>query len=278
MNSFFLRHEFLVRRLHSLSGLVPVGAYMTVHLTTNASLMAGPGRFQSLVNSIHNLGPVLPLVEWVFIFLPIIFHAVVGFWIAQTGRSNAHIYGYANNWRYTWQRYTAYIATVFIFFHVFHLHGWFHADFWLKNIAEPLGMAQFRPYNAASTLAVALSGWAWPIFYIVGVVACTYHLANGIWTAGITWGAWISPAGQRRASVACTVFGVVLTALGLSALFAAKTTNVEAAKLTEDKMYEMRVETGELKPDPHKRSGEHADEVAPATTALQPAAVTSSVE
>ena len=33
---FLVRHEFAIRRLHSLSGLVPIGAYMVVHLVTNA--------------------------------------------------------------------------------------------------------------------------------------------------------------------------------------------------------------------------------------------------
>lgn len=47
---FFLKHEFLIRRLHSLSGLIPVGAYMTVHLLVNASLLNGAGSFQHNVD------------------------------------------------------------------------------------------------------------------------------------------------------------------------------------------------------------------------------------
>ncbi|HEV7221208.1 MAG TPA: hypothetical protein VGN42_00805, partial [Pirellulales bacterium] len=54
---FLGRHEFLIRRLHSLSGLVPVGAYMCVHLLTNASVLAGAGTFQDQVDTIHSLGP-----------------------------------------------------------------------------------------------------------------------------------------------------------------------------------------------------------------------------
>src|SRR5689334_18637943 len=86
--SFFTRHEFLIRRLHSLTGLIPVGAYMCVHLLTNASVLAGAATFQDSVDKIHSLGPVLPLVEWTFIFLPIIFHAVVGVVIIRSGQSN----------------------------------------------------------------------------------------------------------------------------------------------------------------------------------------------
>jgi succinate dehydrogenase / fumarate reductase cytochrome b subunit len=269
MNSFFLRHEFLIRRLHSLSGLIPIGAYMTVHLAVNSSLMLGTERFQSLVYSIHNFGAILPLIEWTFIFIPIIFHAVVGVWIANTGRTNSQMYGYGANIRYTWQRYTGYIALVFIFMHVFHLHGWFHADWWLRNVAEPLGMAQFRPYNAASTLATAMKGIVWPIFYSIGVLSCCYHLANGIWTAGITWGLWVSAAGQARALKGCAAFGLLLAALGTASLFAAKTTNPQQAQATEERMYEKGVEAGTVPDDPHKLSHpqtpEHASQETSAT-------------
>lgn len=254
--NFFARHEFLIRRLHSLSGLLPVGAYMTVHLLVNASLLNGAGSFQHNVNQIHSLGLVLPLVEWVFIFLPIIFHGAIGVWIIRTGKSNQNIYRYVSNWRYTLQRWTGVIAIVFIFFHVFHLHGWIHGDWWLRSVAEPLGMAQFRPYNAASTLALALGGFIWPVVYVVGLVACVFHLANGIWTMGITWGLWISPKAQQGASYVCGVGGGLLLLAGLSGLVGAKKINIEEARDVENRMYDARVATGEIVPQPHKRSAD----------------------
>ncbi len=252
--SFYGRNEFLIRRLHSLSGLVPVGAYMTVHLLVNSSLANGAGAFQNNVNQIHSLGGFLPFVEWAFIFLPIIFHAVVGVWIIQSGKSNIDRYRYSGNFRYAMQRWTGVIAIIFIFFHVFHLHGWFHTDYWLKNVAEPLGMAKFRPYNAASTLASALSGYVWPVSYLVGVLASVYHFANGVWTAGITWGVWVSPRAQQWATYVCTAGGAFLALVGLTALFSAMRIDVAEAKRIEDNMYNARVETGEIKPNEHKRS------------------------
>ena len=60
------------------------------------------------------------------------------------------------------QRVTGLVAFVFIVLHVFHMHGWFHADVWLRNVAQPLGGAQFRPYNAASTLGAGHAGCADP--------------------------------------------------------------------------------------------------------------------
>ena len=100
----------MIRRLHSLSGLIPVGAYMVVHLVTNATVLNGPGTFQGNVYKIHSLGNMLPLVEWTFIFIPILFHAIVGIWIVAGMNPNTSHYPYAANRRYTMQRITGMIA------------------------------------------------------------------------------------------------------------------------------------------------------------------------
>ena len=153
--SFLARHEFLVRRLHSLSGLIPVGAYMVIHLVTNASVLNSSATFQRAVYQIHSLGNVLPLIEWTFIFIPLLFHAIIGVVIIRGGLPNTGSYSYTSNVRYTLQRATGMIAFLFIMWHVGHMHGWFHFKWWL-NVVEPLGGAQFKPYNAASTLGAAM--------------------------------------------------------------------------------------------------------------------------
>ncbi len=120
-------------------------------------------------------------------------------------------------------------------------------------------MAEFRPYNAASSLADAMKslGFVWPLFYFLGVTACVFHLANGIWTAGITWGVWVSPTAQKRATAACTVFGVLLGLAGLSSLVAVTRTDSASAKEIEDQMYKVRVDGRMIKPDEHKRTDGH---------------------
>ncbi len=251
--SLLTRHEFLIRRLHSLSGLVPVGAYMVVHLLTNASVLAGPEVFQKNVYTIHSLGPLLPLVEWVFIFIPILFHAIVGVVIAAGGLPNTANYPYSGNVRYSLQRITGIVAFVFIAWHVFHMHGWFHGKWWLEHLAAPLGGAQFRPYNAASSAALALQSGLAVTLYAIGVTACVYHLANGIWTMGITWGIWTSPQAQRRAGWLCGVVGIAILALGLSALVGMTRVDRRQALEKEDQMYEGRIQLLDVPESPQKR-------------------------
>lgn len=265
-SSFLTRHEFLIRRLHSLSGLIPVGAYMVIHLLTNASTLGGGTSFQNAVYQIHSLGPALPFVEWTFIFIPILFHAVIGVVIIRGGLPNSGAYPLQKNIRYTLQRATGMIAFVFIVWHVFHMHGWFHFHLWLEDVAKPLMGAQFKPFNAASSGGAAMqASLLIPILYGIGVLACVYHLANGLWTMGITWGVWTTPAAQARADKVCIAAGVLVAVVGLGAIAGFESIDVKQAREKEDEMYKFRVEAGLIQPDEHKRAV--ADEPAESETA-----------
>lgn len=256
--SFFQRHEFLIRRLHSLSGLVPVGAYMVVHLLTNASIAVGASTFQNAVYLIHTPGPVLWVIEWAFIFIPLLFHGIVGLALLRNMAPNN--YPYVSNHRYSLQRATGVIAFLFIGWHVFHMHGWFHFEPWLSSIAEPLGGASFKPYNAASTAAAAMqTSIIVPILYTIGVLATVFHLANGIWTFGITWGLWVTPAAQQRANYISIGIGVVLSIVSMTAIGGFSTLDADKAREIEDQSYEARVQEHSIIPDEHKRSGGHED-------------------
>lgn len=255
--SFLAKNEFVIRRLFSLTGLVPVGAYMCVHLLTNASLSAGPTTFQRAVYQIHSLGALLPVVEWLFIFLPLIFHATLGVVIIRGGLPNQSQYNYGSNIRYTMQRVTGMIALIFIFLHVFHFHGWLHFDWWLNTVAEPLGGAQFRPYRAASSLAAAFQkSILIPILYTIGVLSCVFHLSNGIWSFGIRWGLWTSPAAMKRAGRICIGFGVAMALVSTGAITAPLRLKLdENQHLTPDvekTMYEAKRDALEIDDNPHK--------------------------
>jgi succinate dehydrogenase / fumarate reductase cytochrome b subunit len=225
--SIFGKYEFPIRRLHSLTGLIPIGGFLCIHLATNASILDGTEQFQRRVDQIHSLGPItLLLLEWAFIFLPILFHGLIGLVIVTRGKRNLRHYGYSGNWRYTLQRATGVIAMVFIVWHVFHMHGWLKWPWWVEHVARPLGGARFDPEHAATAPATLQASWGLLAVYAIGVLACVYHLANGLWTMGITWGVWTSPTSQRRATIACAAFGVALAVVGLGALVGMQTAEI----------------------------------------------------
>ena len=228
--SFFARHQFLIYRLFSLSGLIPVGAFLAVHLLTNASVLGGPASFQSRVDLIHSLGALLVPVEILFIFLPMLFHAAVGFVIIAGGLPNVGSYPYAGNVRYTLQRATGMIAFAFIIWHLIQLH-------WL---GKPLGGGSFDPHHATSTAAEAIAPLGISILYAIGVLSTVFHFSNGLWTLGITWGLWTSPAAMQRANVVSIAVGTLLAAAGLGAIGGLRGTDIAAAEKVESRMEEFR--------------------------------------
>jgi succinate dehydrogenase / fumarate reductase cytochrome b subunit len=165
------------------------------------------------------------------------------------------------------------IAFVFIMWHVFHMHGWLHTEWWEKALAHrPFG-GWFKPYNAASTAAEALqASMVVVILYAIGVLSCVFHLANGIWTFGITWGIWVTPNSQRWATAACLVFGLGLAAVSMGALgrFAFRV-NVKEAREIEKAMYDAKVSAKEILPNEHKLFHPQADDSdTPTETAAVP--------
>lgn len=218
------RHEFAIRRLHSLTGLMPIGGYLCFHLATNGAVLDGLETYQSRADQIHVIGPTtLFFLEWMLIFLPILFHGLVGMVIVGRGKRNVARYPYAGNWRYTLQRATGVIAFAFILWHVFQMHGWLRMTWWTENLVRPLGGGVFDPTDVATAAAAIQASAVVFALHAVGVLASVYHLANGLWTMGITWGVWTSPTAQRRAGLPCAALGVALAIVGLGALIKMQT-------------------------------------------------------
>lgn len=221
------KYYFLLRRLHSLSGIVPIGAFLCFHLTVNATILAGPGKFQFAVDQIHQLdkaGVLIP-VEMATIFLPILFHAILGMVIVFTASPNWSDYRYGSNIRYTFQRITGVIAFAFIIFHVWQMH-------WL---GKPLGGGLFDPHNAAKSAALIAQGSSiWGCIYAIGVISSVFHFANGVWTFLITWGVTIGRKSQRITGYICTALGIVVVLIGLSGIYGLKTLDTKSLETGGD--------------------------------------------
>lgn len=215
--SFMDRHHFLLRRLHSLSGIVPVGIFVIMHLFTNFQIIAGD--FQHEVEFIHSL-PALLIIE-VSLWLGIGFHAALGLVYTFSGKPNVKAYPYGGNWRYTLQRVTGILALIFIFLHIatlrwrWNFFGYFTPFF----VAGPDG----TPLVSATTANALQQSWAVLAIYVVGLASVIYHWANGLWTAAITWGLTISVAAQRRWGYACAGLGLALTIFGGGAIVGSMT-------------------------------------------------------
>lgn len=196
--------HYPLRRLHSLSGVFPVGVFLVVHLWTNASATGGRAPFDRAVGEIQSI-PGLPVVELLGIGLPIAFHALYGVWIALRARHNVLQYPHLRNWMFVLQRATGFVAFAFIALHV--------AQIRVPKAFGALPASGFYP--ALQTLLGEPGMFA---LYLLGVTACVVHFANGLWSASQTWGIASSHVASRRAARMAFALGVVLWLLGVNTL------------------------------------------------------------
>lgn len=250
------RHQFGLRRLHSLMGLL-FGGYLVVHLLINATLLEGvrydgePTVYQQQVDKIHAL-PFLEVVGWIVILLPIIYHTLYGVVIMLGGRPNVGSYGYGKNWAYLLQRISAVVLVLFIAFHYLSMKGAFGGTLGRMLTFVPVDSPR-TGYSEATQSAVNhfhAAWWIW-IVYPVGILAATFHTANGFWAAGVTWGLTVSARAQRLWMFACSGLFVFMSACGFIALASAL-----AAQPTENPI------VGQATLDP--RVGEKTPNEAPA--------------
>lgn len=216
--SWVRRHHFLLRRLHSLTGVVPVGAFLVVHLFTNSLAAYDPRSFDAHVRDIHAL-PYLTLVEVFGIFLPLAFHAGYGVVIARQGRSNVSSYPWLDNVRYTLQRVTGWIALVFIAVHLLHFRfaHWIGGPAYQEVVARGMTPFDITQWGFVATPVPAL---LWILVYAVGLVAAVYHFCNGLGTFCITWGITVGDAARRRVLIGAAGLAVVLLIWGGASLWA----------------------------------------------------------
>ena len=196
--------HFFIRRLHSLLGVIPVSAFLFVHLTVNFQAVGGPEAFEEAVGLMESL-PFLPVLEWVLIFLPLLFHAIYGLYVAfQADYSNVIRYGFFRNIVFILQRITGFITLIFVAWHV-----------WETRVQMALG----KELNF-ELMSDILSNTGMMIFYLVGVIAAIFHLSNGMWLFLITWGVTIGPRAQKISSYVWGVLFILLSIIAVSALFA----------------------------------------------------------
>jgi succinate dehydrogenase cytochrome b subunit len=207
-----LSRTFVLRKLHQLSGIVPLGFFLLEHFYTNSKALTGPADFNTAVNDLQSI-PYILFIEIGGIFIPLIYHAVYGLMITMEARPNNLAYPYPRNWFYTIQRQTGMILFVFITFHVLNFRFGMIPGLNTISVAHQPGMA-FDIVSREFRIV--------PIFivYVIGITATVWHLANGIWLFMVDWGITIGERAQRLTGYACIAFGVVLLLVGLNAAVA----------------------------------------------------------
>ncbi|WP_235192257.1 succinate dehydrogenase [Cytobacillus firmus] len=194
--------RFVLTRLHSLAGLIPLGLFLIQHLMGNALAILGSEKYDEHIQFMLNL-PFLLLLEIGFIAIPLLFHAIYGIYLSFISKPNAHVYKYKRNISFLLQRVTGIITFIFVIYHV-----------WALRISPVISGNEINHQVVGEHLANPVM----MIFYMAGVLSTTYHFTNGISTALITWGLTIGPSSQKTVRNLCFGLFIILTVLGLGSL------------------------------------------------------------
>lgn len=203
---------FLLRKLHQLTGIVPLGAFYFVHLYTNSTALNGAAVFNEHVGGIHEM-PYLLFVEIGGIFLPLLFHSIYGIWISTEAKPNVGAYGFARNWFYLFQRVTGIYLFFFLLFHILNFRFGLIPGLNLIPVAGHADQAYSIVSNEFKITWVM-------VIYVLGLLATAWHLAYGFFLFAVDWGIVIGEKAQKVALYASLAFAVFLSIVGINAAVA----------------------------------------------------------
>lgn len=196
--------SFFWRRLHSLTGIIPIGAFLLEHFISNAFATNGPYAYRDQVKFLTGL-PFVPVLEWVGIYIPLLYHSLYGFYIWFRGESNVRDYPWAGNFMYAAQRWTGAIAFVYMGWHVYTMR--FAGTHLLSEPGAAFGKVQMELQHS----------WA-GAFYVIGITAASWHFAYGLYLFCAKWGITVSGKSRKAMGVACTLLALTLIVVGMLTL------------------------------------------------------------
>ena len=223
--STFEQNYFWIRRLHSLTGVLPIGAFVLVHLFTNAYSWS-PAAFNEHVKNLNET-PLVKFIEYFAIIAPIAFHGLLGMWMAIRMDMNQPQYSNFRNWMYFFQRISGVIVFAFILFHLIQFRFGSESAFKLVNLPmaqDAWGATHYKDgayaaYNPYGVIHEGLSIWWVQVLYMIGLLATSFHFANGLWSFCVTWGITIGRRSQLIMSYVTMALFLGVAAFGFYAFF-----------------------------------------------------------
>jgi len=177
-----------------VSGVIPLTAFMLLQLRLHAKALDGAQAHREALRSAPQ-----GLVWTLFIVLPLALHVGLGAWLALRHGSTRN--RYALPWLRTAQRFTALLTLGFF--------GWAGVVFWWP-IAQGTRPSAALFSELTRTLSSTHMGIPWhALIAIIGLAACSFHLANGLHRFARRWGLTRHPLATRIAGPVLVVLGLV---------------------------------------------------------------------
>jgi succinate dehydrogenase / fumarate reductase cytochrome b subunit len=172
---------------------------MLFHLYENSLAIADPASFNKVSMEIRN-NPLIFFLEVFVIYLPLLYHTIYGLYIMAYSRQNAIGYSYYRNWAFLWQRATGIITLVFLLYH---------------QLTLRFGAFANQPANYIGVMSFLSDTWIYS-FYIIGLIAVSYHFTNGLWAFLVSWGFTVGPRAQKISAIVCGLLFVAVAYLGVA--------------------------------------------------------------
>ena len=191
-----------LKRLHSLSGVVPLGAFVVLHVWVTSSIAGSSFAYDRQIAWLHG-GWFLGLLEVVLIVLPLAYHALYGVWRSLQPRDPDHAYD--TDLMVSLERASGIVVLVFIAAHLW--------EFRVQTWSSALPVTSYSS-KLVEDLSSTQSGVPWiAIGYFVGIAATCFHLANGMTSFCTTWGYTRTAEARRRAQIFFRIGGALLFAV-----------------------------------------------------------------
>jgi succinate dehydrogenase / fumarate reductase, cytochrome b subunit len=203
------RENYFWHKLHSLTGIIPIGFYMIQHLVVNSFSFAGPEYYNGVVGFFGSVPKhILFAIEIFVLWLPFLFHGIYGLFIVGRMQPNylSTKYKFGENLQYSLQRYTGVALFILLILHVI-----------TTTVAARINgehVIQFDSWHEKLTSNYYLVF----MLYAVGVVAASWHLSYGVWNFCIRWGITISEKSQQAVQKFALWMFLIVTLLGWLAL------------------------------------------------------------
>ena len=186
-------------RVHSLSGIIPLLAFVAIHTWETSAAARGRDAFVARAFG-ADVGSIGWALELVLVIVPLVAH--VGTGVLRARRStDAGSYPSAGSRRLQWL--SGGVLLVFLVLHLFHAH------------AVTPGATALTSYEV---LRQSLSRGVWIAIYVIGLGALSLHVTQGIVAAVRHWGLVRRAVSLRWVRVGAAVFGASVFLVQLNGL------------------------------------------------------------
>ena len=195
-----------LRRIFTLTGVVPVGIFLVLHVWTKASALGGSVAFNAWEDRLWGL-PLISAIEVLGILLPLAFHAGYGVYLSFERGQSTDRYPFGKSWVRPFGRATGMVTLVFILAHLWE----FRVQKWLYGMHA-------HSFFGAATADLSSMKWGVPwiaLGYLGGLSAAVAHFTVGLATFAMSSGRLASKSARRVAAGLIVTVGVGLMGFGV---------------------------------------------------------------